>query len=69
MDVGVQLQNRVDKFTAGGNVAGSIWSMGWTTKKSEFETRQGQESFALSITFRGPPASYTMGTGGVFPQG
>jgi hypothetical protein len=45
--------------------------MGWTTKGSEFEFRQGEEFSLLHIQtgYWAHPASYIMGTGFSFPRG
>jgi hypothetical protein len=44
----------------------------WTTEKSEFESRWGQEFSLLQLIQTGPevhPTSSPMGTGGSFPGG
>jgi hypothetical protein len=43
---------------------------GWTTERSNFESRYGQEFLLLRVVQTGSgvhPTSYTMGTGGSFP--
>jgi hypothetical protein len=46
--------------------------MGFTTEGSEFESRCGQEFSLLNVVptgFGAHPASYPMGTAGIFPGG
>jgi hypothetical protein len=59
---------------AGARIVQSVWRLatGWTTERSEFKSRYGQEFSLLHIiqTSSGAhPASYPMGTGGSFQRG
>jgi hypothetical protein len=50
----------------------TLGSTGWTTEKSEFESRLGQEFSLLHVVQTGSgvhPTSYSMGSGGFFPGG
>jgi hypothetical protein len=45
---------------------------GWTTERSEFESRYGEEFYLLRVIQTGSgahPAYYPMGTAGSFPGG
>jgi hypothetical protein len=56
----------------GAGIAHSVWRLatGWTTERSEFESRWGQEFpllYLVQTDSGANPASYPMGTGGVIP--